>query len=217
MARREPVQERGTASRDALLDAAIELLAERGLAGLSHRELARRSGLSRGMTTYFFASIDELARAAVERAYAARIDDYRATAAALATAEASTAELADAAAELFTSSSTEMLLAHFEMFLNAARRDDVRELLAPALASMRELALAAAARVGIEADEDRERLATAMIATIEGVELRRLAEGIDGRDELADALRLVAVGALAMQDDPDGWTARLAERSTTPT
>lgn len=211
MARREPVQPRGEASRDKLLAAALELLAERGMAGISHRAVAERAGVSPGMTSYFFASRAELERAAIDKGYRERIADYEATTGALADAHASPGALADAAAELFTSSTLAMLLAHFEIFLNAARRPEIKEALDPVLESMRGLAEAAAAAAGIE---DAPRFARALTAVIEGVELRRVAQGIDGRAEMAEALRLLAVGALAYQDDPDGWDQRLATEPT---
>ena len=184
----------------------MELLAERGMAGLSHRSIAERAGVSAGMTSYFYGSLEELGREAITRHYADRIADYRDLIAGLAGTNATPQAMASAAAALLTSSSEQLVLAHLEVYVNAARRPDLREVLAPVLATLHELAVAAAGAVGID---DRDGFARAAIALIEGVELARLSQGIDGRPRIEDGLRVLAIGALAQQEDPAGWAARL--------
>ena len=103
----------------------------------------------------------------------------------------------DAAVELFTASGLTMLLSHFEVFLNSARRDDIRDLLAPTLDAMHDLLLVAIEPLRLP---DPEAAATAITAVIEGVELRRVALGIDGRDELRGSLRALLRGLVR----PDG-------------
>lgn len=56
---------RGRARKQALLDTAVDLMAERGLEGLSHRSVAAHAGVPASTPGYFFASIDELVGAAV--------------------------------------------------------------------------------------------------------------------------------------------------------
>src|SRR5262249_39795807 len=46
--------------RRAVLEAALAVVAERGIAGATHREIAKRAGVSLSTTSYFFASIDDL-------------------------------------------------------------------------------------------------------------------------------------------------------------
>lgn len=196
------MQERGEASRDALLAAALELLAERGMAGLSHRSVAERAGVSPGMTSYFYGSLEELGRDAILRHYARRVADYRAMIDSLGATEATPAQMAATAATLLSSSAEELVLAHFEVYVNAARRPYLRELLEPVFAAMHELAVAAADAVGIH---DRDAFARSAIALIEGLELRRLSAGLDGREELETGLRLLGIGALARQEEPDAW------------
>ncbi|GAA4531259.1 TetR family transcriptional regulator [Amycolatopsis samaneae] len=64
----EPVsrQERKQRTRQALLDAALELLADRGFASLSLREVAKRAGIVPTAFYRHFASMDELGVALVE-------------------------------------------------------------------------------------------------------------------------------------------------------
>ncbi|WP_437731829.1 TetR/AcrR family transcriptional regulator [Sorangium sp. So ce1335] len=53
--------------RDRLVETALEVIAELGVAGASHRSIARAADVPLGSTTYHFASIDELLAAAFTR------------------------------------------------------------------------------------------------------------------------------------------------------
>src|SRR5690606_15970372 len=67
-ARRRPsAQQR----HDDLLRAGMELAGERGMAGVTHRAVAARAGVSLGSTSYFFSSLDELLAEAI-RSFVAR-------------------------------------------------------------------------------------------------------------------------------------------------
>lgn len=54
-------------ARDALLDAAIELLATHGPDGFSAREVAKAAGVNYGLIHYYFGSRNELLRQAIKR------------------------------------------------------------------------------------------------------------------------------------------------------
>ena len=69
---------RGLHRRTVLVQAAADLLLERGLTGLSHRAVAARAGLPLASTTYYFASVDELRDEALQ--HVADIEETRATA-----------------------------------------------------------------------------------------------------------------------------------------
>lgn len=58
---------RGQRTREAIIDAAIELLRRDGAAALSHRAIAARAGTSLAATTYHFDSLDDLLVAAYEQ------------------------------------------------------------------------------------------------------------------------------------------------------
>lgn len=210
MSKREPKQERGEVSRNNLLSAAMELMAERGLSGLSHRAVAKRADISYGMVGYFYDSLDDLMLDAIRHHYSARIADYESIASALVDVEVSATALARGAAEILTSSTMEMLLAHLEVYLNASRDPRIRDELTPIFAAMHEVAALVADRIGIE---DRERYAQAVIAVIEGNQLRRVAQGIDATEELTYGLRLLTIGALAEQAQPNDWEDRLLART----
>ena len=69
--------------RDRLIDAALTVIAERGVAGTTHREIARTADVPLGSMTYHFASLDEvLAEAFTRHADSvARVFDERLSAA----------------------------------------------------------------------------------------------------------------------------------------
>ena len=58
---------KGERRRDALIAAAAELLGSGGFDAVRHRAVAEKAGLPLASTTYYFASLDELVTAAVER------------------------------------------------------------------------------------------------------------------------------------------------------
>lgn len=53
-------QERAVRRREALLDAAVDLLGEGGFAAVTHRAVARRAALPLAATSYYFTSRDQL-------------------------------------------------------------------------------------------------------------------------------------------------------------
>ncbi|ANZ37311.1 TetR family transcriptional regulator [Lentzea guizhouensis] len=57
---------KGERRRQALVEAAAELLVEGGFDAVRHRAVAERAGLPLASTTYYFDSLDELVTAAVE-------------------------------------------------------------------------------------------------------------------------------------------------------
>jgi AcrR family transcriptional regulator len=66
-ARRKTQEERSTATRDALIRAAIDLIAERGYAATTTNLVADRAGVSRGALQHHFKSRDELIAAVMEQ------------------------------------------------------------------------------------------------------------------------------------------------------
>jgi len=51
----------GIKTKEKILDAALSVAADKGLKGLTHREIANRAGVSLALTTYHFDSITDLA------------------------------------------------------------------------------------------------------------------------------------------------------------
>ena len=64
-------QQRGAETRDKILEATLELIAEEGVAAVTHRAVARRAGVQHSLTTYHFKALLQLLSEAFEK-FAAR-------------------------------------------------------------------------------------------------------------------------------------------------
>jgi DNA-binding transcriptional regulator YbjK len=115
----------GLARRDSLLDAAVELVAERGVAGVTHRGVAERAGLPSSTTSYFFASIEDLVLEAL-RVFAARSTAAQGDlAAAFDGQEIDADEFVDQVAALLVATPSRDAIAQIEAYCEAARRPDL--------------------------------------------------------------------------------------------
>jgi AcrR family transcriptional regulator len=155
-----------------LLRATVEVAAEKGVAGVTHRAVTERAGLPLTTISYFFSSIDELAGEALrmfmteEQAAQATIADDL-VAADLSADEAGRA-LARAAAPRLPETP-----ALFEAMLHAARSGELRDAVADALAAARSVAASGLNAVGAP---NPDELAPAMTALAHGLALHRLVE-----------------------------------------
>jgi AcrR family transcriptional regulator len=112
--------ERTAQTRAALLDAAVEVLADRGYAHASTTEIANRAGVSRGAQLHHFPTKLDLVSAALDHVFADREADFRRRFAAL---PADRRTQAGAVAVLWEISRGPTQLAVLEL-LTAARTDD---------------------------------------------------------------------------------------------
>lgn len=191
----------------------MELVAEEGLLAVSHREVAKRAGVNRGMVGYFFGSIEELKLAAVTRHYGARAAEYRVLTETIRSTELEPLEILDLAAAAVSSSSPDLVTAHYDITVNAARSAEVREILATFLADFDALMVAAMEAVGFP---DPPGALRTVAAVIDGFQLRRIAmRDADAGEQLAHALGLVYLGALALARADDAGIDRVeAERES---
>jgi DNA-binding transcriptional regulator YbjK len=121
---------RGTARRDALLDAVIRIVAEVGADAVTHRRVAEVADLPLASTTYWFGSKEHLLTAALERAADGDIERLRAFIQDAPTVAADPVALAvDAILDPVDESgqaSRGSLLATYALLLEAARRPALR-------------------------------------------------------------------------------------------
>lgn len=113
--------------RDRIIDAALDVIAESGVAGASHRRVAAAAGVPLGSMTYHFTGMDELLHAAFDRFTSGFSDVFErrmATATDLGSARAAVADLITR--DLFTSR-RELVLTH-ELYTLAAREPAYRTL-----------------------------------------------------------------------------------------
>ncbi|KAA1420948.1 TetR family transcriptional regulator [Nocardioides humilatus] len=181
------------ARREALLRATVEVTAEQGVAGVTHRAVTERAGLPLATVSYFFSSIDELAGEALRTFMTEERETQAALAEGLVAAEMTTDEAGRAFA-LAAAPRLPETLALFEALLHAARHAELRAPVADALEAARSVASAGLTALGTP---DPEMLAPAMTALAHGLALHRLAEpGCIDEEGTYRALRALLLGHL---------------------
>ena len=175
--------------RRAIIDAALRIIASRGLPEVTHRTVAREAGVPLAATTYYFASKNEILSEALESLAAVEVERLEALTATVAAATPSRAELAGALGEALIpepADAERIWLAQFEIYVEAARNPALR----PAVLRWREafVELAASALRAIGAP-DPERRAPIAVAAINGILLDRLrGVGTDPERTMAEHL-----------------------------
>lgn len=122
---REPQQERGWATRQRILEAAIESLAEFGWTASTVAVIAKRAGVSRGAAQHHFPTRESLFAAAVEYVTEIRLDDIRRGAAQLPSGPRRTEAILTMLAGLYTGT---LFRATLHMWVAAATEPTLHDL-----------------------------------------------------------------------------------------
>lgn len=125
---REPRQDRSRATRQRLLEAAIECLASMGWAGTTVAVVAERAGVSRGAAQHHFRTREELVTAAVEYGAEVRLEHLRQRFADLKGPRPSTLEVLTMLAGLSTS---RLFRASLQLWVAAAADPGLRDRVVP--------------------------------------------------------------------------------------
>lgn len=182
----------GTDRRRVLAEGAIELLAEEGTHGLTHRRLDRRLGLPEGSASNVFPTRDQLLAAAL----AALVDVDMAEAARkrikVRTPRDAAEVFADVVISWLAPASRARLVARYELLLEASRRPALREEFLAHRTGFAQLGEALAAAAGCD---DPGRRGADLVAWADGVLLDHIAgPGSElGRDAVAAAARRLLV------------------------
>jgi DNA-binding transcriptional regulator YbjK len=113
---------RGEASRQAILDATVRVIAAGGLTSVTHRAVAAEAGVSTASTTYHFATLDDLLQATLSSLSAMGVARL---AAAAELAESGTITLSDAATTFLIEelgSNRDVFIANLELQFASVRR-----------------------------------------------------------------------------------------------
>ena len=165
---------RGTARREAILRAAIELVGEEGPDALTHRAVAERAGVSLSATTYWFSSKEEIFREAVALAAAEEVERLERLVLDLAPRQVTPAgwarELSAALAADFESDPARPA-AMFEFVLEASREPSLRAEVERFEAAHLRLAEAGLRAAGSDDPETDARL---VVAAITGLMLEQV-------------------------------------------
>ncbi|MGW4843196.1 TetR/AcrR family transcriptional regulator [Nocardia brasiliensis] len=184
----------GIRSRQALLDAAVTVAAQRGLAGVTHRAVTETARVPATSVAYYFGSIENLVQAALEeftRAHIARLD-------AMSTAETDADEFVAGIVAVTAAAPRELVLAQYETYLAAARNPATRELTDAVLAAYERTAAAGLRRIGVPDPQSHARWITSIV---DGYLLQSLAraDGLD-TDGLRQGLTLLLAAARQLPD-----------------
>jgi DNA-binding transcriptional regulator YbjK len=199
------------ARREALLDAAVEVVAAHGVGGATHRAIATRAGVPLSTTSYFFASLDDLIVAALKAFATASIADLEETAAAFSSSTLSPAEAVQLLVEALVAEPRASTIAQFEIYLEAARRSELRAEVRKILTSFELLAYSALVAVGAHRPKAGAR---AFVAVADGFALQRLASprGKGDLTALREAITDLLITQLMSPDEHAEWKQRLARR-----
>ena len=115
------------ARRDRIIDACLELIAETGVAGTSHRKVAARANVPLGSMTYHFTGMDELLRAAFTRFSDGVVAVFETRLAAAGTVEEARAAVVGIIDDDLLASPHELVLTH-ELYALAARNPEYRQI-----------------------------------------------------------------------------------------
>ena len=115
------------ARRDRIIDACLDVIAERGVAGTTHRRVAEAAGVPLGSMTYHFDGMDELLRAAFTRFSHEIADGFEARLGQDMTREEAKDAVVDLIQQDVFAGHRELVLSH-ELYTLAARDQRYREL-----------------------------------------------------------------------------------------
>lgn len=186
---------RGRARRELLLDATLAIIAERGIAGVTHRSVAAAAGVPHSSTTYFFDSLDDMIGEAVAHAMAtefARLQEFRAL---LESGGNSPGAAIDEFVEIVRQQSDENSVAQFEIYLFASRHPALRVHVERILDETRAIAADVLRTNGV----NDPHAAAAVVALIDGFTLHRIARSeVVQYQSLAHALRAALIGFVTL-------------------
>ncbi|MCU1680529.1 MAG: transcriptional regulator, TetR family [Amycolatopsis sp.] len=187
---RTPRQQRSQLRRDALLRAAVELIAEGGPQAITHRAVAARAGLASSTAGYFFASIDDLAAEALLAYTEREIDDYLSFAR---EAAGDLERLLDVVGHRAVD--PRLALAQVSIYLEARRNPALRQPVSEAVDRFRHSTEEVLRSVGFP---HADTASPAFVALLDGFMLQHLAKPDDPptADELIAAIRALFTGFL---------------------
>lgn len=199
--RRQP---RGERRRTAILEAALRVISERGVAATTHRAVAQAAGVPTSTTTYYFDSLDDLLDEALLQFVGDEAERLRALATELEGRRVPAAEVARVLVAELRAGHAANEVAQFELYLEASRRPSLREAARYSLDLYAEVAEAALRAAGSPRAAEGAR---AFVALLDGLGLHRIASGAD-RDLEGTLLTLFIPFAME-ESELSAWRERL--------
>lgn len=176
-------------AREQLLDAAVRVIGEYGIGGLTNRRVCTAAGVSPGSLTYHFATQTDLIREAVTTFVAEEserirviVDELRGS---ISTVEEAAVAAQRAIAAIALGSAE---IGVFEVYLHAARDPELQGCARDCYAAYDDAAREIMTALGVAATDAR---AAHVVAFISGSQLRKLATGVEDHDFADGLLRLL--------------------------
>ncbi|UPK64989.1 TetR family transcriptional regulator [Rhodococcus pyridinivorans] len=180
-------------ARSRIVHATLYLVGTDGVAGVTNRRIAARAEVSLGSITYHFPTQADLLRAALEffvdeetERLRELAEQYRSRVLSLTEA----AELTERVAHDLTF--TAERIAPFELYVQAGRDEELRRVAERCWRAYDALTVSVLSALGVP---DPEAIAPTVVATITGLQLRRLSTGTE--PDLSEAVLLLLHGAAA--------------------
>ncbi|HEY8374168.1 MAG TPA: TetR family transcriptional regulator [Pseudonocardiaceae bacterium] len=197
---------KGERRRQALVEAAAQLLVEGGFDAVRHRAVAERAGLPLASTTYYFRDLDDLVAAALEHHGRTELERTRARLEAMPPGRCTLRVAAELVLDLLlgapregTSSDVEAVVTRYERLVVTGRRPHLRPLSRELGLQLYALIQQILARAGLDLDDEQIRR---IVALVDGTVVNALVE-VD--PDPRGAARGVLWAELARQV-PDGAT-----------
>ena len=201
-------QERSRQRRDQLLDAAIELFAEGGARGITHRAVAAWAGLPPATTTYYFTSIDELIDEALSRHIEQWLVDLKRLTRIPTGVDVTLDDASTLISAVFAVRTIEVVRLHLAIYLAAAGHPTLSGKAAEGLAAMEALAAKVLGDIGVA---EPAALAQSIVALIAGSAMRRIADRLDNDAEALILYRAIRALVVASLMDENEIVTRLRE------
>ncbi|HEY2574827.1 MAG TPA: TetR family transcriptional regulator [Streptosporangiaceae bacterium] len=206
---REPLQERSRVRRDALLRAAVALIAEGGVRAVTHRAVAARAQVPLAATTYYFESIQQLTEEALRRHVTERVGELNKLAEAAANGSRTAEQVARRFVKALLARDRDSTIAQFEVFLEAARNPALQQSVAEALDTFERLAYLTVTALGARRPA---QAAAALVAVVNGFLLNGLARRRPPQadaEDLLEAMRALFIFQIMDDGELGRWTDRL--------
>lgn len=204
-------QERSRQRREQLLDAAIELFAEGGSRGITHRAVAAKAGLPPATTTYYFTSIDELIEEALSRHIEVWLVDLKRLTRVPTNIDVTLDDASTLISAVFAVRTLEVVRLHLSIYLAAAAQPSLSHKAAEGLTAMETFATKVLTDIGVP---EPASLAQSIVALIAGSALRRVAGRLSDDAEALILYRAIRALVIASIMDEEEITLRLRALKT---
>jgi len=180
-------------TRERILRATIELIAEEGVAAVTNRRVAAGAGVALGSLTYHFPSQVDLLRESLLLFVGEEVARQEAVAADLRRRRPNVEEVAAEVQRVVQETGDRVQqLAELELHLQAARDPELRDASRRCFEAYEGVAAAGLGLLGVP---DAERHAGSIVAMLYGMSLRRLGTGNEDTSGIAAALLTIVRGA----------------------